>query len=53
MLEGLFEAKELAEAVSLDCDLVVHCQEQVELLERLAQHSSHTFFRFFSSSILE
>jgi alanine racemase len=43
LLEGLFEPEELAEAVSLDCDLVVHCQEQVVLLERLAQHSSHAF----------
>ena len=43
LLEGLFEPEELAQAVSLDCDLVVHCQEQVVLLERLAQHSSHAF----------
>lgn len=43
MLEGLFQADELAEASSLDCDLVVHCQEQVALLERLAEHSGYSF----------
>ena len=43
LLEGLFQAEELQQAIALDCDLVVHCQEQVRLLEVLAEHSSHTF----------
>jgi alanine racemase len=43
MLEGLFDAQELVEAMALDCDLVVHCQEQIGLLEALAESSSHVF----------
>lgn len=43
MLEGLFQADELNEAIALDCDLVVHCEEQVNLLESLATHSAHVF----------
>lgn len=41
LLEGLFDASELTEALALDCDLVVHCQEQVALLEAFAAHSGH------------
>jgi alanine racemase len=41
LLEGLFNADELTEALALDCDLVVHCQEQVALLEAFAAHSGH------------
>lgn len=35
ILEGVFEAKDLHEAMAANCELVVHCIEQLEMLENL------------------
>ena len=36
LLEGVFDARELAEAARLDLTCVVHCIEQIEMIERRA-----------------
>jgi alanine racemase len=41
LLEGLFKREELELAAKLHCDLVVHCQKQVEWLESFPNHSGH------------
>ena len=41
LLEGLFHENELDLALKLHCDLVVHCEAQIEWLERLSL-KSHT-----------
>jgi alanine racemase len=39
LLEGVFEAVELIEAARLDLTCVVHCVEQIEMIERRADRS--------------
>jgi len=44
LLEGLFHENELALAEELSCDLVVHCESQVEWLERYKSHKPFNVF---------
>jgi alanine racemase len=43
LLEGLFDARQLEEAAQHDLELVVHCQEQVALLEQPQAAGGHGF----------
>jgi len=44
LLEGLFHENELALAEKLSCDLVVHCEAQVEWLEKYQAHKPFSVF---------
>ena len=44
LLEGLFHESELALAEELSCDLVVHCEAQVEWLEKYKAHKPFNIF---------
>jgi alanine racemase len=44
LLEGLFHENELALAEELSCDLVVHCEAQVEWLEKYKSHKPFNIF---------
>ena len=44
LLEGLFHENELALAQELSCDLVVHCEAQVEWLEKYKAHKPFNVF---------
>ena len=44
LLEGVFHENELALAQELSCDLVVHCEAQVEWLERYSGHKPFSVF---------
>ncbi len=44
LLEGLFHEDELALAEKLSCDLVVHCEAQVEWLEKYSSHKPFNVF---------
>jgi alanine racemase len=44
LLEGLFHENELALAHKLSCDLVVHCEAQVEWLEKYQAHKPFNVF---------
>ena len=44
LLEGLFHENELALAEELSCDLVVHCEAQVEWLEKYQPHKPFNIF---------
>ena len=46
LLEGFFHANELTLAEDLECDLVVHCESQVEWLER-SKGKNHKPFNVF------
>ena len=46
LLEGFFHANELTLAEDLECDLVVHCESQVEWLERF-KGKNHKPFNIF------
>jgi alanine racemase len=41
LLEGIFRLEELDLAIRLNCDLVVHSEQQVSWLETLKNHSGH------------
>ncbi len=43
LLEGLFHEAELEQADQLQCDLVVHCEKQVQWLESYKGKSGHEF----------
>jgi alanine racemase len=44
LLEGLFHENELALAEELSCDLVVHCEMQVQWLEKYKSHKPFNIF---------
>ena len=44
LLEGLFHENQLAVADKLSCDLVVHCEAQVEWLEKYSAHKPFNVF---------
>ena len=44
LLEGLFHENELALAEKLSCDLVVHCEAQLEWLEQYQAHKPFNIF---------
>ena len=44
LLEGLFHENELALAEKLSCDLVVHCEMQVQWLEKYKAHKPFNIF---------
>ena len=44
LLEGLFHENELTLAEKLSCDLVVHCETQVQWLEKYKAHKSFNIF---------
>ncbi len=44
LLEGLFHENELALAEELSCDLVVHCEAQVQWLEKYKAHKPFNVF---------
>ena len=46
ILEGVFDADELAVAVSSDCEIVVHCVEQLQLLEDLGTGRITVWLKF-------
>jgi alanine racemase len=46
ILEGVFDAVDLTEAVAANCELVVHCIEQLELLERCESGSVVAWLKF-------
>ena len=46
LLEGITDAADLEAAISLDCELVVHCTEQLELLELLDSRQLVVWLKF-------
>ena len=46
ILEGVFDSDELGVAVSSDCEIVVHCIEQLELLESLGARRITVWLKF-------
>ncbi len=46
ILEGVYTAEELDMAVALGCEIVVHCMEQLELLEKLEARDLTVWLKF-------
>lgn len=46
LLEGIIDREELREAAALDCEIVVHCLEQLEFLEQSASAALTVWLKF-------